>query len=57
MNAIKRFMAWLRPTSDPESAAEAERLRIQRETVKTSQLTGPPNVPPTPDVLDPEDPR
>ncbi len=57
MNPIRRFLAWLRPTPDPGAAAEAERLRQQRETVKTSQLTGPANVPPTPDVLDPKDPR
>jgi hypothetical protein len=57
VNPIKRFMAWLRPAPDPDAAAEAERLRIQRETVKTSQLTGPANLPPTPDVLDPKDPR
>jgi hypothetical protein len=56
MNLIKRFLAWFRPTPDPEAAAEAERLRVQRETVRTSQLSGPPNIPPTPDVLDPKDP-
>jgi hypothetical protein len=57
VNPIKRFMTWLRPIPDLEAAAEAERLRAEQETVKMSQLSGPPNLPPTPDVLDPDDRR
>ena len=47
-------MSWVRGPTDPESPAEAQRLREERETVKTSQLGGPANVPPTPNVLDPD---
>lgn len=54
MNPLKSLLAWLRPPFDAESEAEAEQMRVGRETIRTSQLTGPPNVPPTPDVLDPK---
>ena len=57
MNPLKKILAWLRPPLDAESEAEAERMRVGRETVRTSQLIGPSNVPPTPDVLDPKSPR
>ena len=53
MNPVKKVLAWLRPPVDPAAEAEAQRMRLERETIRTSQLTGPPNVPPTPDVLDP----
>jgi hypothetical protein len=59
MNPVKTVMAWLRGPSDPESRAEARRLREDRDTIRISQDTGPStfgfptNVPPTPDVLDP----
>jgi hypothetical protein len=48
-------MRWLRPEADPEQQAEAERLRVERETVRTSQLSssGGSNLPPTRDVTDP----
>ena len=57
MNPLKKVLAWLRPPMDPESEAEAQRMRLERETIRTSQLTGPPNVPPTPDILDPHSRR
>ena len=60
MNPVTKLMSWVRgPTSDPESRAEARRLREDRDTIRISQNTGssafgvPTNVPPTPDVLDP----
>lgn len=57
MNPLKKILSWLRPVSDPEAEAEAQRLRAERESAKTSQLTGAPgaSLPPTPDVLDPKD--
>ena len=57
MNPFKKVLAGWRPASDPESEVEAQRIRLERETIRTSQLTGPPNVPPTPDVLDPNSRR
>jgi hypothetical protein len=56
MNPLKRLIAWFRPKHDTDWQ-EAERMRQERETIRTSQLTGPPNIPPTPDVLDPDDRR
>jgi hypothetical protein len=53
MNPLKTLLAWLRPPMDPEAEAEAQRMRLERETIRTSQLSGPPNIPPTPKVLDP----
>jgi hypothetical protein len=59
MNPVKKLMSWLRGPSDPESRAEAQRLREDRDTIRISQNTPgsqfciPTNVPPTPDVLDP----
>jgi len=59
MNPVKKLMSWLRGPSDPESVAEAQRLREDRDTIRisqntaTSQLGVPTNLPPTPDVLDP----
>jgi hypothetical protein len=59
MNPVMKLMSWLRGPSDPESRAEAQRLREDRDTIRISQNTGPStfgfptNVPPTPDVLDP----
>jgi hypothetical protein len=57
MNPLKALLAWLRPPTDPESEAEAQRMRLERETIRTSQLSGPPNIPPTPEVLDPNNRR
>jgi len=57
MNLLEKVLSWMRGPNDPESAAEAQRLREERETVRTSQLAGPANVPPTPNVLDPGDDR
>ena len=57
MNPLKKVLAWWRPPADPESEVEAQRMRLERETIRTSQLTGPPNVLPTPDVLDPNSRR
>jgi hypothetical protein len=59
MNPVKKLMSWLRGPSDPESGAEAQRLREDRDTIRISQNAGmvqfgvPTNLPPTPDVLDP----
>jgi hypothetical protein len=64
MNPVKRLMSWLRGPTDPESvasAAEAQRLRADQDTIRISQNTpatqsGIPNpilAAPTPDVLDP----
>ena len=61
MNSVKKLMSWLRGPgpSDPESGAEGQRLREDRDTIRISQNTGmsqfgvPTNVPPTRDVLDP----
>jgi hypothetical protein len=62
MNPFKKLMSLLRGHTDPESvaeAAEAERLREERDTIRvsqntpTSQLGVPTNMPPTRDVLDP----
>ncbi len=52
---LTKFMRWLRPEVDPEQQAEAERLRFERETVRTSQLSssGASNLPPTRDITDP----
>ena len=57
MNPLKKVLTWLRPPLDAESEAEVERMRVERETIRTSQLSGPPNVPPTPGVLDPKSRR
>jgi hypothetical protein len=65
MNPVKKLMSWWRGPSDPEStaaAAEAQRLRADRDTIRISQNTsatqsGNPNpilAAPTPDVLHPE---
>jgi hypothetical protein len=59
MNPAEKLMSWLREPSDPESAAEGQRLREDLDTIRISQNTGmsqfgfPTNVPPTRDVLDP----
>jgi hypothetical protein len=60
MNPFKTLMSWLRGPSDPESGAEAQRLRDERDTIRisqntpTSQFGTPTNMAPTPDVLDPD---
>jgi hypothetical protein len=58
MNPVTKLMSWVRgPTSDPESRAEARRIRENRDTIRISQESSqfgiPTNVPPTPNVLDP----
>ena len=54
-NTIRR---WLARPADPEAEAEAKRMQLKRETIKTSQLgLGGGNMPPTPDVLDPRNER
>ena len=65
MSAFKKVIGWFRgaPTEadDPETAAEAERLREDRQTVRSSQAyigqmgPGMASVTPTPDVLHPGD--
>jgi hypothetical protein len=62
MNPVKTLLAWFRKPAadDPETAAEAQRLRDDRETIRGSQTMvgqmgpGIANVTPTPDVLHPE---
>jgi hypothetical protein len=59
MNPAKKLMSWLRVSSDPESAGEAQRLREDRNTIRisqntqTTQLGMAASLAPTPDVLDP----
>jgi hypothetical protein len=53
MNVITKLLRWWRPSGDPDAEAESERLRIKRETIRTSQLSHGTIVPPTPDVTDP----
>ena len=57
VNPLKKVLRWFSPTSDsdPAAQAEAERLRAEMETVRTSQLgpSGGGNLPPTRDVTDP----
>jgi len=49
-----KILRWLRPVSNPQMEAEAERRRVERETIRSSQLPyAPYNVPPTPDITDP----
>jgi hypothetical protein len=58
VSVLAKIFSWLKPGADPEAEAEAERLRTEQETVKTSQLgAGGGTLPPTPDVLDPDRPR
>jgi hypothetical protein len=57
VNPLAKILEWLRPTADPEAEAEAQHVRDSMETVRTSQLGGPANVVPTPDVLDPKNGR
>jgi hypothetical protein len=57
VSLLQKIRAWFRPQAvDPEAEAERERLRVERETIRTSQLSpgGGGNMPPTPDVLDPK---
>ena len=53
MNVVTKLLRWLRPSADPETEAESERLRTEMETIRTSQLGQGTIVPPTPDVTDP----
>jgi hypothetical protein len=59
MNPFKKLMSLLRGPSDPESLAEAQRLREERDMIRisqntpSSQLGTPTNVPPTSAVLHP----
>jgi len=65
MNPARKVIGWFRGSpagaSDPENLAEEERLRQERETVRNSQAyvgqygPGMANMPPTPDVLHPND--
>jgi hypothetical protein len=50
-----RLVGWFRTAADPEQQAEAERLRVERETIRTSQLSpgGGSNLPITRDITDP----
>jgi hypothetical protein len=55
MSIFAKLVRWFRPVNDPEQEAEAERLRFERETIRTSQLSpgGASNLPPTRDITDP----
>jgi hypothetical protein len=56
MSVLSKLMARLTPPADPEAEAEAQRLRDQMETVRTSNVSSwaVTNMPPTPDVTDPK---
>jgi hypothetical protein len=58
VNTWDTIRRWLSRPADPEAEAEAKRMQLERETIKTSQLgVGGGNMPPTPDVLDPKNER
>jgi hypothetical protein len=57
MRVLKKLRKWLnRGPQDTESVAEARRLEEDKLTVRVSQWGRQPysNIPPTPDVLDPD---
>ena len=57
MRVSKLLRKWLNPAPrDAESVAEARRLEEDKLTVRVSQWGRQPysNIPPTPDVLDPD---
>ena len=65
MSLLNRIREWFRGSpSDPESEAAAKRLHDDQATVRISQsgsaspmgggIAASPNMPPTPDVLDPD---
>jgi len=57
MRVLKKLQNWLnRGPEDAESVAEARRLEEDKLTVRVSQWGRQPysNIPPTPDVLDPD---
>jgi len=57
MRVLKKLRKWLnRGPQDVESVAEARRLEEDKLTVRVSQWGRQPysNIPPTPDVLDPD---
>jgi hypothetical protein len=57
VNVLDKIKGWLKPTPiDPAAQAEADHIRDEMETVRTSQLSGAGggNLPPTRDVTDPE---
>ena len=55
VSLFTKLLGWFRPAADPEQQAEAERLRVERETIRTSQFSpyGGSNLPPTRDITDP----
>jgi len=57
MRVLQKLRKWLnRGPEDAESVAEARRLEEDKLTVRVSQWGRQPysNIPPTPDVLDPD---
>lgn len=56
MGLLEKIRSWFRPAGEPEDEAEAARLRDERETIRTSQLSsaGGSNLPPSRDVTDPD---
>lgn len=57
MDLFEKMRGWFKSEpSDPETQAEANRIRDEMETVRTSQLgpAGGGNLPPTPEVTDPD---
>ncbi len=57
MASFKKVRGWLKPgTEDAEAIAEAKRAEDDKLTIRVSQWGRQPymNIPPTPDVLDPE---
>jgi hypothetical protein len=54
MSIVKKLFGWLRPATEPETEAEREHLRDERETIRTSQLGQGTIVPSTSDITDPK---
>ncbi len=53
---LRKLRKWFSRPASPEEVAEAKRLEEDKLTVRVSQWGRQPyvNIPPTPDVLDPE---
>ena len=57
VSLLQKLRKWLNPgPQDAESVAEAKRVEQDKLTIRVSQMGRQPysNIPPTPDVLDPD---